>query len=254
MCEAYPEEPAAANDGGNAGEANPVESGAASGGQRRAVGWWRVALLAALLAGLWYLGRRVAPGGMNDLRAWVARQGAWGPAAFIAARALAAVVLLPGSVLTMAAAPLLGLYWGIVCVSVGKTLGACAAFLISRYAAREPVRRWLSRKRAGARFENLVGDAGVWVVALMRLLPVVPFNVQNYGFGLTRVRFGTYVFWSWLCMLPSGILVVTAAEVTTRVAATGEVPWVLVGVLVGTVLLTVGLAMIAFTRVRAHIH
>ena len=69
-------------------------------------------------------------------------------------------------------------------------------------------------------------------MALTRLVPIFPFNLLNYGFGLTRVPFWTYVFWSWLCMLPGTVLYVVGADVVTKAVVQGEVPWLLVGALV----------------------
>ena len=68
-------------------------------------------------------------------------------------------------------------------------------------------------------------------------MPIFPFNLLNYGFGLTRVPFWTYVVWSWLCMLPGTILFVVGADALTRGVTEGEVPWALVGVLVGVIIL-----------------
>jgi uncharacterized membrane protein YdjX (TVP38/TMEM64 family) len=66
-------------------------------------------------------------------------------------------------------------------------------------------------------------------VALTRLTPIFPFNLLNYGFGLTRVPFRTYLFWSWLCMLPGAFLYVVGADAVTKGVAQGKVPWTLVG-------------------------
>jgi hypothetical protein len=64
-------------------------------------------------------------------------------------------------------------------------------------------------------------------VLLTRLSPFVPFNLLNYSFGLIQVRFWTYVFWSWLGMLPGAIFVVVASDAVVRAIARGEVPWFL---------------------------
>jgi uncharacterized membrane protein YdjX (TVP38/TMEM64 family) len=76
------------------------------------------------------------------------------------------------------------------------------------------------------------------------LHPLFPFNLLNYGFGLTRVPFWTYVFWSWLCMLPGTALYVVGADAVARGLAQGRVPWGLIGALAGV-------AVILFFLVRA---
>jgi uncharacterized membrane protein YdjX (TVP38/TMEM64 family) len=62
---------------------------------------------------------------------------------------------------------------------------------------------------------------GAIIVAITRLVPIFPFNLLNYGFGLTRVRFGTYLLWSFLCMLPGIALYVVGADALTRGLAEG---------------------------------
>jgi len=118
---------------------------------------------------------------------------------------------------------------GVILVSAAATLGASLSFLISRYFARDATARWLSSKEKFRRLDQLTEDHGATIVALTRLVPIFPFNLLNYGFGLTRVHFWTYVFWSWLCMLPGTILYVVGADALIKGIAQGRIPWVLVG-------------------------
>jgi uncharacterized membrane protein YdjX (TVP38/TMEM64 family) len=115
---------------------------------------------------------------------------------------VACVLFLPGSVLTLGAGFVLKTLWGTATVSAGSTLGACAAFLVGRTVAR----RWIERKLQGnARFaaiDRAVGRQGFKIVLLTRLSPVFPFNLLNYGFGLTKVRFWHYALASWIGMFP----------------------------------------------------
>jgi len=77
-----------------------------------------------------------------------------------------------------------------------------------------------------------------------------PFTLLNYGFGLTKVSFKTYLFWSWLCMIPGTIVFVVGADVLTQIFTEGTVPWVLVGVVVCAVF---ALGVIAwYARWRLH--
>lgn len=195
-------------------------------------GLWRpVALLVVivvviLLAKVFGLGER-----LGDLREWIVGLGPWGPSAFAVIYVAAVVAALPGSVLTIVAGGLFGSLLGFILVSAAATVGASLAFLISRYFARDAVARWLSRNEKFRRLDELTEEHGAIIVALTRLVPIFPFNLLNYGFGLTRVRFWTYVFWSWLCMLPGTVLYVVGADALIKGIAQGKVPWALIGVM-----------------------
>jgi uncharacterized membrane protein YdjX (TVP38/TMEM64 family) len=188
--------------------------------------WWRpVALLVAItlmivLAQLFGVRER-----LGSLREWIASLGAWGPVAFILIYTAAVVVALPGSLLTLAGGALFGVVNGVALVSIASTLGASIDFLIARYLAREPISRWLGRKEMYQRLEKLTRDRGAVIIALTRLVPLFPFNLLNYGFGLTAVRFRTYVFWSWLCMLPGTVLYVAGSDAIFSGLTHGRVPW-----------------------------
>lgn len=194
-------------------------------------GWLRpIALLVIVaaiiaLAEMFHVGQKLA-----DLQKWVAGLGPWAPVAFMLIYVVGTVAAIPASALTVAAGAMFGTLLGVVYVSIASTVGAAAAFLISRYVARDAVAHWLSSQEKYARLDKMVEEHGAIVVALARLIPILPYTLLNYGFGLTRVRFWTYFFWSWLCMFPGTILYVVGADAVTTALSKGEVPWRLAGV------------------------
>ncbi len=198
-----------------------------------AKGLWRPLLLITIIITilvLYYifdLGEHLA-----SLRGWIDGLGLWGPFAFIVLYIGAVVAALPGSALTVVAGALFGSILGVIIVSVSSTTGAGLAFLVGRYFARDAVANWLSGKEKFRKLDQLTEDHGAVIVALTRLVPIFPFNLLNYGFGLTKVKFWTYLFWSWLCMLPGTVLYVVGADAVTKGLARGEVPWALIGILV----------------------
>jgi uncharacterized membrane protein YdjX (TVP38/TMEM64 family) len=203
------------------------ESRAFTGTPGKRSDWWRpVVLLAAILAML-VLARLF---GIRErlvmLRDWIHGLGPWGPVAFLFMYAAAVVAAIPGSAITVAGGALFGSVLGVVVVIHAATLGASLAFLIARYFARDAVARRLSANETFRKLDRLTAEHGAIIVALTRLVPLFPFNLLNYGFGLTRVPFWTYVFWSWLCMLPGTILYVVGADAFTRGLTQGEIPWV----------------------------
>lgn len=137
------------------------------------------------------------------LQAWVQDAGAWAPLLFMLIYAVAAVLFLPGSVLTLAGGALFGPLLGTVYNLTGATLGATLAFLVARYLASD----WVAA-RSGGRLKQLINgvEAEGWrFVAFVRLVPLFPFNLLNYALGLTRIRFSHYLLATCVCMLPGAI-------------------------------------------------
>lgn len=197
-------------------------------------GWWRLLAFLVVLIALMVVARALGIGeSLDDLRDWIRGLGAWAPLLFVPLYAVAVTVALPGSVLTVMAGTLFGSGLGVVVVSTAATLGASLSFVIARYLARDTIARWLSANAGFRRFDQLTEQHGAMIVALTRLTPIFPFSVLNYGFGLTRVSFSTYVFWSWLCMLPGTVLYVVGADAVSQGIARGETPWLLLGALGG---------------------
>lgn len=197
-------------------------------------GLWRpIALVVVILAALIIarvlgLGERI-----GQLQGWIESLGFFGYLVFTAIYILAVVIGIPGSAITIVAGVLFGAVVGVILVSIGSTIGAGLAFLIARYFARDAVARWLSSKEKFSRLDQLSEEHGAVIVAIMRLIPIFPFNILNYGFGLTRIRFWTYVFWSWLCMLPGTILYVVGTDAIAKGLSQGQVPWALIGIALG---------------------
>ena len=186
---------------------------------------------AAIAAARWLgVGEQV-----GALRGWIEGLGRLGPAVYAGIYAAAVVAAVPGSVLSFGAGALFGAGVGIVVVSVGATLGASLAFLVARYVGRDAIVARFSHKEGFQRLERMTEERGAMIVALTRLIPLFPFNLLNYGFGLTRVRFGTYVFWSWLCMLPGIVVFVAGTDAVVQFLMGGRVPGIVLAVLGGGV-------------------
>ena len=137
------------------------------------------------------------------LQAWVQDAGAWAPLLFLLIYAIAAVLFLPGSVLTLAGGALFGPLLGTFYNLTGATLGAALAFLVARYLASD----WVAA-RSGGRLKQLINGVeseGWRFVAFVRLVPLFPFNLLNYALGVTRIRFSHYLLATYVCMLPGAV-------------------------------------------------
>ena len=140
----------------------------------------------------------------DELRALIQGYGAMAPLVYMLVYTIAPSMFLPGLPLTIVGGILFGPFWGVVYTITSATAGACVAFLISRYIARD----WIEKKLKGPRWGQL--DEGVekhgWkIVAFTRLIPLFPFNLLNYAFGLTKITFVHYAVTTFICMLPACI-------------------------------------------------
>lgn len=151
---------------------------------------------------------------------WVGELGPLAWLAFMAIYALATVLFLPGSVLTLAGGTLFGPVLGTFVNLTGATLGATLAFLLSRYLASD----WVEQK-AGGRLKQLkdgVEGEGWRFVAFVRLVPLFPFNLLNYALGLTRIRLLHYLVATYVCMLPGAFAYTYLGYAGREAAAGGE--------------------------------
>lgn len=188
--------------------------------------WTWVALLALGVLGGGSRLREI----LTDLPRRIEELGPAGPILFVAVYVTAAVILVPGSALTLAAGAMFGFVRGFAWVSLASTLGATAAFLVGRHLARDWVARRLRDHPRFAAIDQAVAEQGWRIVLLTRLSPVFPFTLLNYAYGLTRVRLADYVAASWIGMMPGTALYVylgTLARAGVEGTRGASVPWAL---------------------------
>jgi uncharacterized membrane protein YdjX (TVP38/TMEM64 family) len=170
---------------------------------------------------------------------------------FLVYTALTALSVPSGTALSLIAGALFGRWLGTGVVITAATLGATLAFLNGRYLLRD----WVQRRfgdRLGPINRGVERDGAYYLLAL-RLVPLAPFFLINFGMGLTRMRLGTYVWVSLLGMLPGTFLYVSLGAAATSVAQlrgarAGLVPLVLG--LAATVAVVVVLTLIARRALR----
>jgi uncharacterized membrane protein YdjX (TVP38/TMEM64 family)/rhodanese-related sulfurtransferase len=177
-------------------------------------------LAVLLLAGiLWMLTHRDMLN-LNSITQALDAAGIWAPIVFVLIYAVATVLFFSGAILSLAGGALFGPVWGTVWNLAGATLGATAGFLLARTIAGE----WVARRVGGRlrRVSDGVTAEGWRFVALMRLVPLVPFNLLNYVLGLTGISLPAYVVTSAVCMLP-GAIAFTWLGYAGRSAAAGDI-------------------------------
>ena len=216
----------------------------------------RIAVLTVLLMAL-FLAMRFLPvqQWLRSFNDSVGQMGTVGILVFIVVYALATVLLAPGSILTIGAGFAFGLWKGFLAAWTGAILGASLAFLVARFVARDKIESIAKRNEKFRKIDSAIGQQGAKLVFLLRLSPVIPFNLSNYFYGLTGVKFWPYVFASWSGMIPGTFLYVyigTASKLAVSAAAGGETMkhgwqyWALISFgLAATVVVTIWVTKIA---------
>lgn len=190
-----------------------------------------VVVLVGVVAGTmlaWRLGvfKVLSIDNIDRLGAWFDGLGWWAPAAFVLLWVGATVFFLPGLVLTIAGGLIFGAVWGTLWTTIGANIGAVAAFLLGRYAARSMVETMVEKNQGLRKIDEGVRRQGWRMLMITRLVPLFPFNIQNYVYGLTDIPLRTYVLVTLPCMLPATIAYNFAAG-SVRTGDFGKTLWYL---------------------------
>jgi uncharacterized membrane protein YdjX (TVP38/TMEM64 family) len=216
----------------------------------------RLATLAVIIVAL-FLAMKFLPvqQWLRSFNDWVGHMGAVGIFIFVGVYVAATVLLAPGAILTIGAGFAFGLWKGFLAVSAGSTIGAALAFLVARFIAREKIAAIAQRNDKFRNIDNAIGKEGAKLIFLLRLNPVIPFNLSNYFYGLTAVKFWPYVLASWIGMMPGTFLYVyigTAGKAAVGAAGGGEAVrhgwqyWTFMSVgLAATIIVTIWVTKIA---------
>jgi len=162
---------------------------------------------------------------VDSLVTWVAGFGLLAPLAFFALRVFGAVVLIPGSIMALAAGALFGVVHGAIYNLFASTAGAILAFAIARYVAPD----WIAQRFASndllTRVLQGVEAEGWRFVAFVRLVPLFPYNLLNYALGLTRIKLSHYSVATLACMIPADVAYVYMGYTAREAVAGNERAW-----------------------------
>jgi uncharacterized membrane protein YdjX (TVP38/TMEM64 family) len=212
----------------------------------------RLAFLALglLVAGVltWRLGLHdlVRLDQLARLRTAIETYGAWGPLLYVAGYVVAELLFVPALPLTLLGGLVFGPVWGTVYTWIAATLAAALAFLVARHLARNTIERWRVRSPRLARIDAAVERHGWRILMITRLVPLFPFNLQNFAYGLTRIPFWTYVGVSSVCMLPGTIAFTLAGGALSGGGSPARIGWTLAAA--ATLIVLVSLAPRWLTR------
>ena len=139
---------------------------------------------------------------IDALDGWVDALGPFGIVVFALVYAVATVLFIPGSVLSIASGLIFGLVLGTLAAWSGAVLGASLAFLAGRHLARSKIEEKTKGSEKFRAIDEVIRKRGWKIIGLLRLSPLIPFNLSNYLYGITKVGFWPYVLASAGGMFP----------------------------------------------------
>lgn len=113
------------------------------------------------------------------------------------------VLALPGVTFAIVAGLLFGPVLGTLCCSVATSIGAMLAFVVGRFFLRDSIKPMVMKNKYIKKWLfDETGTNEIFVLMITRLVPVFPYNLQNFAYGITDIRFSTYSVYSFIFMLP----------------------------------------------------
>lgn len=195
---------------------------------------------------------------IEALQARVMGWGALGAVCYPLLFAICNILLLPGGVLAVGGGFFFGLWWGLLIVFAGNFIGAAISFASSRWVARQWFQRKLSKNPTLRALEPALERESWKIILLSQLHPLFPTSLLNYLYGLTRIRFGTYMLWASIGRAPGLFLYVyvgTLGQLGLKLMRGRSQPrvieyWTWGGAFVTTALLMLILGRIAYRAIQ----
>lgn len=139
---------------------------------------------------------------LSQFNHWIQSWGWLAPGLFVLIYGFAQVIFLPNPFFMIVAGLAFGPILGIGAVIGGFTLGASLSFLIARYLAKDTAEYWLEKRDIATNFKQWFDEHGYRLLIMTRSIPIIPVNLQNYTYGLTDIRFLTYIMLSIIATMP----------------------------------------------------
>lgn len=140
------------------------------------------------------------------LQEWFQGLGFVGYAAYLVIYIFAAVFMFPASSITIAAGIVFGPVIGAILSLIGATIGAAVAFIIARYVARDTILNKFGSNPLFEKIDSGFKENGTSFLILTRLVPIFPYNIQNYAYGITPLSLSTFVLVSLITMAPGAAI------------------------------------------------
>lgn len=113
------------------------------------------------------------------------------------------VLALPGVTFAIVAGLLFGPVFGTLCCSAATTAGAMIAFIVGRFFLKDSIKPMVMKNKYLKKWLfDETGTNEIFILMITSLVPIFPYNLQNFAYGITDIRFGTYSVCSLVFMLP----------------------------------------------------
>ncbi|HEY1799031.1 MAG TPA: TVP38/TMEM64 family protein [Stellaceae bacterium] len=185
---------------------------------------------------------------MDALQSWLQGFGAWGVVILVLILVFTTFLPAPDWPLPIAAGYVYG-GWAFPLVYVSIVFASAVAFLAARHLGGDRIRALLDRRAKYRAFDKAVGEEGWTLVALVRLSPIMPFNLQNYAFAVTAIPFWPYLVGTVVGLIPGTALYVYFGIFGKGLGKGGNtLEWVLFGV---GIVATIGLGVLVTVKTKA---
>lgn len=188
-----------------------------------------IGILAGLGGLCWYLGTLVTP---QELQAALQGLGSWAAIGYIGLFTLLPAFFFPVAVLALAGGLLFGLWWGSLYTFLGAILNCTLMFFLARFSGRKQVEALIEKKLSPVwqqRLANLNSNGGFALLIILRLIPAVPYNLINYAFGLSAMKYSTYILASSIGIIPGTFAFINIGDKALDVTSPDF--WIAIGLL-----------------------
>jgi len=141
-----------------------------------------------------------------SIKRYISSFGILAPIIYIIMFALVPLTFFPDSILAIASGLVFGFYKGYIYTTIGALIGGSLAFFIARYLGYDLVKKISNEKLSN--LDKLINENGFYIIFLLRLIPLFPFDVISYGAGLTNVKYKHFLLATLFGTIP-GIAVFT---------------------------------------------
>src|SRR5437773_6600981 len=225
---------------------------------RRVISWQAAALVCAIALAVGLSRFFPVVSFIEALQTRVMSWGAWAGICYPLLFAACNILLLPGGILAVGGGFFFGLWWGFLVVLAGNIVATAISFALSRFVARRWFKRTLSRNATLRSLGPAVERESWKIILLSQLHPLFPTSLLNYFYGVTRIRFSTYMLWASIGRLPGIFLyayVGTLGQFAVRIMRGKSYPrmieyWIWGGAFITTALLLVVLGRVAYRAIQ----